>query len=96
MSGNLRTPLGHRLKIWAEYLKIEHTLFALPLIYAGALLAESPLTLRTAVLILVAATGARTTALGLNRMLDRHLDAQNPRTASRALPAGKITLRAAI
>ena len=96
VAGNLQRHLGHRLKTWAEYLKIEHTLFALPLIYAGALLAEPPLTPRTAILILVAATGARTTALGLNRILDRHLDARNPRTAGRALPAGKITLRAAI
>ncbi len=82
--------------MWADYLKIEHTLFSVPLIYAGALLAEPPLTLRTAVLILVAATGARTTALGLNRILDRHLDARNPRTANRALPAGKITVRGAV
>lgn len=96
MPDNLRTPLGQRLTIWTEYLKIEHTLFALPLIYAGALLAEPPLIPRTAVLILIAATGARTTALGLNRILDRRLDAQNPRTADRALPAGRITLRAAL
>ena len=85
-----------RLRTWAGYLKLEHTLFSVPLIYAGALLAEPPLTVRTAALILVAATGARTTALGLNRILDRHLDAQNPRTRNRALPSGKITLRAAI
>ena len=88
--------VGDRLKVWADYLKIEHTLFSVPLIYAGALLAEPPLTLRTAVLILVAATGARTTALGLNRILDRHLDARNPRTANRALPAGKISLKNAV
>lgn len=88
--------VGDRLKVWADYLKIEHTLFSVPLIYAGALLAEPPLTIRTAVLILVAATGARTTALGLNRILDRHLDARNPRTANRALPAGKISLKNAV
>lgn len=85
-----------RLGVWAEYLKIEHTLFSAPLVYAGALLATPPLTLGTAALILVAATGARTAALGLNRILDRHLDARNPRTARRALPAGEITLRAAV
>lgn len=92
----MRNAIGSRLKVWAEYLKIEHTLFSVPLIYAGALLAEPPLTARTALLILVAATGARTTALGLNRILDRHLDARNPRTAHRALPAGAITLRGAV
>ena len=78
------------LQLWAEYLKIEHTLFALPLIYAGALLAEPPLTLSTGVLILIAATGARTAAMGLNRILDRRLDAENPRTRNRALPSGRL------
>lgn len=92
----MKNLFGKRLKVWADYLKIEHTLFSVPLIYAGALLAEPPLTLRTAVLILVAATGARTTAMGLNRILDRHLDARNPRTANRALPAGKISLGNAV
>ena len=92
----MQTSIGNRLKVWADYLKIEHTLFSVPLIYAGALLAEPPLTPRTALLILVAATGARTTALGLNRILDRHLDALNPRTASRALPAGAISLQGAV
>ena len=72
-----------QLRTVLEMIKFEHTLFALPLIYAGALLAEPPLTLWTGVLILIAATGARTTALGLNRILDRRLDAQNPRTAGR-------------
>ncbi len=94
-SGNA-SRLARRVGVWAEYLKIEHTLFALPLIYSGALLAERPLSLRTAILILVAATGARTAALGLNRILDRQLDAENPRTAGRALPAGEITPVAAV
>ncbi len=78
--------------VLAGYLKLEHTLFSLPLIYAGALLSEVPLTLRTGLLILAAATGARSAALGLNRILDRHLDAANPRTASRALPSGAMSL----
>lgn len=91
-----RRTTGGRLRVWAEYLKIEHTLFSAPLVYAGALLAEPPLTPRTAFLILVAAGGARTTALGLNRILDREIDARNPRTAGRALPSGDLTLRAAV
>ena len=90
-----KRPPGERLRVWAEYLKIEHTLFSAPLVYAGALLAEPPLTPRAALLILIAATGARTAALGLNRILDRKLDARNPRTAGRALPSGDLTLRAA-
>ncbi len=84
-----------RLAVWSRYLRLEHTLFALPLIYAGALLAGPPLSTRVAVLILVAATGARTAALGLNRILDRNLDALNPRTSGRALPTGTISLQAA-
>lgn len=84
-----------RARVWSRYLRLEHTLFALPLIYAGALLAEPPLTLRTGVLVFVAATGARTAALGLNRILDRRLDGLNPRTAGRALPTGQIGLRSA-
>ena len=88
-------PSPGRLRIWAEHLKIEHTLFSVPLIYAGALLAEPPLTLRTGLLILVAATGARTAAMGLNRLLDHRLDAANPRTRNRALPSGRLTPRAA-
>ncbi len=90
------TETPSRIGIVAGYLKIEHTLFSVPLIYAGALLAETPLTLRTAFLILVAATGARTAALGLNRILDRRLDAKNPRTAGRALPSGAMSLKAAV
>lgn len=84
-----------RLRIWAEHLRIEHTLFSVPVIYAGALLAEPPLTLRTGLLILVAATGARAAAMGLNRILDRRLDALNPRTRQRALPSGRLSPRAA-
>jgi 4-hydroxybenzoate polyprenyltransferase len=78
-----------------SFVKIEHTLFSLPLIYSGVLLASKngPPPLRILVLVLSAATGARTIAFALNRIIDRRIDARNPRTASRDLPSGRMTLR---
>jgi 4-hydroxybenzoate polyprenyltransferase len=79
-----------------SFVRFEHTLFSLPLIYSGAVLAaqESP-PLRLLVLILTGATGARTAALALNRIVDREIDRRNPRTALRELPSGRLTLRQA-
>jgi 4-hydroxybenzoate polyprenyltransferase len=78
-----------------SFVKIEHTLFSLPLIYSGVLLASKngPPPLSILVLVLSAATGARTIAFALNRIIDRRIDARNPRTASRDLPSGRMTLR---
>jgi 4-hydroxybenzoate polyprenyltransferase len=81
-----------------SFVKIEHTLFSLPLIYSGVLLAAGdripPWT--TLVLVLAAATGARTVAFALNRIIDRKIDARNPRTAVRDLPSGRMTLTEAL
>ncbi|HXG00539.1 MAG TPA: 4-hydroxybenzoate octaprenyltransferase, partial [Bacteroidota bacterium] len=73
---------------------IEHTLFSLPLIYSGVLLGSRGAipSVGLLVLVLTAATGARTVAFALNRIIDRHIDAKNPRTASRDLPSGRMTL----
>jgi 4-hydroxybenzoate polyprenyltransferase len=82
------------VKRFFSFVKIEHTLFSLPLIYSGVLLAsrnEIP-SLRVLILILTAATGARTAAFAINRIMDWRLDARNPRTASRDLPSGRMTL----
>ena len=81
-----------------SFVKIEHTLFSLPLIYSGVFLAARDATPSAKVLILVltAATGARTVAFSLNRIIDRHIDARNPRTATRDLPAGRMTLTEAL
>ena len=81
-----------------SFVKIEHTLFSLPLIYSGVLLGlngELP-SVRVVLLVLAAATGARTVAFALNRIIDRRIDARNPRTAHRELPSGKMTLGEAI
>jgi len=72
--------------------KIEHTLFSFPLLLSGAVLAEKAFPWRVLVLILVAGTGARTAALGLNRILDRTIDRENPRTSSRELPSGQMSV----
>lgn len=86
-----------RLQKFLRFVKIEHTLFSLPLIFSGAFLAskESP-TLLLLVLILVAATGARTAALALNRIIDREIDRRNPRTAVREIPSGRMNVPEAI
>lgn len=86
------------MKRFFGFVKIEHTLFSLPLVYSGVLLgaggALPPLSIL--VLVLAAATGARTVAFALNRIIDRHIDARNPRTATRDLPSGRMTLAEAL
>ncbi len=81
-----------RIKTYLEFVKIEHTLFALPFAYSGALVAGY-LDLRLAFLIFTAFTGLRTFAMAFNRIIDREIDALNPRTAKRHLPSGKIKLK---
>jgi 4-hydroxybenzoate polyprenyltransferase len=85
------------LQKFLNFVKIEHTLFSLPLIYSGAVLAARGLPpLRTLLLILIGATGARTVALALNRIIDREIDKRNPRTAIRELPSGRMKLPEAV
>ena len=80
-----------------RFVKIEHTLFSLPLIFSGVFLASKELPTWTLVmLILVAATGARTAALALNRIIDREIDRRNPRTIVRELPSGRMNLSEAL
>jgi 4-hydroxybenzoate polyprenyltransferase len=80
-----------RLLNYSRFVKIEHTLFSFPLLLSGALLARGELSVRTLLLILAAGTGARTAALGLNRVLDRRIDGENPRTGNRELPSGAMS-----
>ena len=82
-------PLPRRL---ASLVRIEHTVFALPFAYVGALLAVDGWPgLATMVWITLAMVGARTLAMGLNRLVDAEIDERNPRTAGRELPAGALT-----
>jgi 4-hydroxybenzoate polyprenyltransferase len=80
-----------RLHIYGRFLKLEHTLFSLPVLFGGAVLAQRgwPSWQLTA-LILFAATAARTLALCLNRLIDMNIDRKNPRTADRELAAGRL------
>lgn len=91
--------VAQRLKITLEMIKIEHTLFALPFAFLGATLAASSLPSQPAsfwiskfLWITVAMIGARSAAMTFNRIADRRIDAENPRTAGRALPAGHLDL----
>ncbi|MCL4440682.1 MAG: putative 4-hydroxybenzoate polyprenyltransferase [Firmicutes bacterium] len=82
-----------KLKIFFEMIKIEHTLFALPFAYIGALLvAKKVPAANDLVWITLAMAGARTAAMSLNRIIDRHIDAKNPRTAGRAIPRGMLSV----
>jgi 4-hydroxybenzoate polyprenyltransferase len=74
-------------------IKIEHTLFALPFAFLGAVLAAGGVpSLRQLLWITVAMIGARSTAMAFNRIVDRKYDALNPRTSARAIPAGILSV----
>ena len=81
-----------KLKTTLRMVKYEHTLFALPFAFLGAVLAADGLpTLWQIVWITVAMFGARSAAMTFNRIVDKNFDAANPRTANRELPSGKIS-----
>jgi 4-hydroxybenzoate polyprenyltransferase len=81
-----------RLRIVLQMIRFEHTLFALPFAFMGMLLAAGGWPPWDKVGWIVAAmVGARSAAMGWNRLVDRRIDAANPRTAGRALPAGLVT-----
>ncbi len=82
-----------KLRIFLEMIKVEHTLFALPFAYTGAILVENKVPTASNLLwITLAMVGARTAAMSLNRIIDLHIDAKNPRTANRALPRGLLSV----
>src|SRR5579885_2895639 len=84
-------------RITLEMIKIEHSVFALPFALMGALLAARGMpSARPLFWIVAAMVGARSAAMSFNRIIDRRIDAQNPRTAQRALPAGALTVRFAM
>ncbi len=81
-----------QLRITLEMIKIEHTVFALPFAFIGAILAQRGLpSLRTCVWILLAMIWARSAAMAFNRLVDARIDAGNPRTRDRALPRGLVS-----
>jgi len=83
-----------KLKTTLEMIKFEHTLFALPFAFLGAVMAAEGLPTWWQILwISLAMVGARSAAMTFNRIVDRDFDAANPRTASRELPSGKLSVR---
>lgn len=83
---------ANQLRTVLEMIKFEHTLFALPFAFLGMILAaEGWPPWRVVGWIVVAMVGARSAAMAFNRLVDRQIDARNPRTASRALPAGLVS-----
>jgi 4-hydroxybenzoate polyprenyltransferase len=84
-----------KLRVFLEMIKFEHTLFALPFAFVGAILGAVTMEKRLPEWsecgwILLAMVGARTAAMGLNRVIDKAIDGRNPRTAMRAIPAGLL------
>lgn len=95
--GILKEQLVASLRSLLNFVKIEHTLFSLPLIYSGAFLGAREIpSLELLGLIFLGAVGARTAALALNRIIDREIDKRNPRTADRELAAGRLSLAEAV
>lgn len=88
--------MWNKVKIFLEMIKFEHTLFALPFAYMGALLGSVVVfghlpTWAQIGWVTLAMVGARSAAMGLNRVIDKAIDKKNPRTKNRAIPAGLIS-----
>jgi 4-hydroxybenzoate polyprenyltransferase len=85
-------PVLHSLRITLEMIKWEHSIFALPFALCGAMLAASGLpTAHQLLWIFIAMIAARSAAMAFNRLADAAIDAANPRTRTRALPAGDLS-----
>lgn len=84
----------NKVATFLDAIRFEHTIFALPFAYVGMILAANGApTVWQFTWITVAMASARTFAMASNRLIDRHIDARNPRTAGRALPQGLLSVR---
>lgn len=89
---NLGVPIFHSLRVTLEMIKWEHSIFALPFALCGAMLAAGGIPSgHQLVWIIVAMVAARSAAMAFNRWADAAIDAANPRTSTRALPAGQLS-----
>jgi 4-hydroxybenzoate polyprenyltransferase len=88
---------GSRLSTYASFVKLPHTVFALPFALVGVIIASYRHAVTWAMLgwVVLAFTAARFAAMGFNRIVDREFDARNPRTQMRELPRGAMTVREA-
>ena len=84
------------IAVYGRMIKFSHSVFALPFAFSGALLAATYTGITPAQIgwIALAMVGARSAAMGFNRLVDRHLDAANPRTENRELPRGVVSPQA--
>jgi len=95
--GGMLGALRRRLVLTGELVAFPHTLFALPFAFMGMLLGAGGWpTARQFGWIVAAMVGARTAAMSFNRIADRHIDAENPRTRNRPLPSGRMGLGGAV
>lgn len=92
---NAPAPAPAQLRAFATDIKLSHTIFALPFAFAAAWLVHqtSPVGWLQGFWILVAMVGARSSAMGFNRIVDKRIDAANPRTVGRQLASGAMDLR---
>lgn len=88
---------GSKLVRYANMVKLPHTVFALPFALVGVTLASyvAPVTGRALLWVVIAFTAARFAAMGFNRIVDRDIDALNPRTSAREIPAGLLSVAGA-
>ncbi len=91
----MSTPVLEKSRNLLEMIKFSHTIFAFPFALMGVVLASlvsgAPPTVPQVIWICLAMVGARSGAMGLNRLIDARIDAENPRTAARHIPAGKVS-----
>jgi 4-hydroxybenzoate polyprenyltransferase len=90
---------SNQVRAYADLVQFEHTIFALPFALSSMLLAVSPHTWPswiTCLCVVLAMVGGRTYAMGLNRLIDARIDAKNPRTANRSIPAGRMSTQKAL
>ena len=85
------TDIKDKFTKYLKMIKFSHSVFALPFAFTAAILAAEGIpTIWQMFWIAIAMVGARSGAMGLNRVIDRKIDADNPRTRGRELPTGKI------
>src|SRR5881398_2243472 len=89
---------GSRLVVYANFVKLPHTVFALPFALVGVVLASYHARVTWTMIgwIVLAFTCARFAAMGFNRILDREIDARNPRTKQREIPSGLLRVTEAV
>jgi 4-hydroxybenzoate polyprenyltransferase len=93
MESAYKSKIWSQVRVYGQMIKFSHTVFALPFALAAVILAQRyhRLQMTDLLWIVLAMVGARSAAMGFNRLADAHLDAQNPRTAGREIPSGKIS-----